>query len=93
MSAKSIPEADGKAILNYHLILAPVIKASPLPAYTAHDPLNQLVGAQESQKDVWQYSPIYYVEVPRHQGFSKVGRWKHEGRNWRVSLCYLDQTF
>ncbi|KAK7733074.1 beta subunit of ATP citrate lyase [Cytospora paraplurivora] len=31
MSAKSILEADGKAILNYHLTRAPVIKPSPLP--------------------------------------------------------------
>ena len=32
MSAKSIHEADGKAILAYHLTRAPVIKPSPLPA-------------------------------------------------------------
>lgn len=31
MSAKSILEADGKAILNYHLTRAPVFKPSPLP--------------------------------------------------------------
>ncbi len=38
MSAKSILEADGKAILNYHLTRAPVIKPSPLPAATKHNP-------------------------------------------------------
>ncbi|TLD25305.1 hypothetical protein PspLS_05993 [Pyricularia sp. CBS 133598] len=38
MSAKSITEADGKAILNYHLTRAPVIKPSPLPAASTHNP-------------------------------------------------------
>ncbi|KAI1457855.1 hypothetical protein F4805DRAFT_426628 [Annulohypoxylon moriforme] len=38
MSAKSILEADGKAILNYHLTRAPVIKPSPLPKPTKHNP-------------------------------------------------------
>ncbi|KAI1934784.1 beta subunit of ATP citrate lyase [Ophidiomyces ophidiicola] len=38
MSAKSIYEADGKAILNYHLTRAPVIKPSPLPAPSSHNP-------------------------------------------------------
>ncbi|OTB01042.1 hypothetical protein M426DRAFT_323822 [Hypoxylon sp. CI-4A] len=38
MSAKSIFEADGKAILNYHLTRAPVIKPSPLPKPTTHNP-------------------------------------------------------
>ncbi|KXX79969.1 putative ATP-citrate synthase subunit 2 [Madurella mycetomatis] len=38
MSAKSILEADGKAILNYHLTRAPVIKPSPLPRPTTHNP-------------------------------------------------------
>jgi len=38
MSAKSILEADGKAILNYHLTRAPVIKPSTLPAPTKHNP-------------------------------------------------------
>lgn len=38
MAAKSILEADGKAILNYHLTRAPVIKPSPLPATTTHNP-------------------------------------------------------
>lgn len=37
MSAKSIFEADGKAILNYHLTRAPVIKPSPLPKPTKHN--------------------------------------------------------
>jgi ATP citrate (pro-S)-lyase len=38
MSAKSILEADGKAILNYHLTRAPVIKPTPLPPSTTHNP-------------------------------------------------------
>ena len=38
MSAKSISEADGKAIINYHLTRAPVIKPTPLPASTKHNP-------------------------------------------------------
>lgn len=38
MSAKSIFEADGKAILNYHLTRAPVIKPTPLPASSTHNP-------------------------------------------------------
>lgn len=38
MSAKAIFEADGKAILNYHLTRAPVIKPSPLPKPTTHNP-------------------------------------------------------
>ena len=42
MSAKSILEADGKAILNYHLTRAPVIKPTPLPPATAHNPPSRL---------------------------------------------------
>lgn len=38
MAAKSILEADGKAILNYHLTRAPVIKPSPLPKSGTHNP-------------------------------------------------------
>src|SRR5438876_426812 len=42
MSAKSILEADGKAILNYHLTRAPVIKPTPLPPSTTHNPAPKL---------------------------------------------------
>lgn len=42
MSAKSIYEADGKAILNYHLTRAPVIKPSPLPPSNTHNPAPRL---------------------------------------------------
>ncbi|MCJ1303089.1 glutathione synthetase ATP-binding domain-like protein [Hypocenomyce scalaris] len=42
MSAKSILEADGKAILNYHLTRAPVIKPTPLPAAATHNPPTKL---------------------------------------------------
>jgi len=38
MSAKSILEADGKAILNYHLTRAPVIKPTPLKSTGVHNP-------------------------------------------------------
>jgi ATP citrate (pro-S)-lyase len=38
MSAKSILEADGKAILNYHLTRAPVIKPTPLKPSGTHNP-------------------------------------------------------
>ncbi|EME78441.1 uncharacterized protein MYCFIDRAFT_51692 [Pseudocercospora fijiensis CIRAD86] len=38
MAAKSILEADGKAILNYHLTRAPVIKPTPLPPQSTHNP-------------------------------------------------------
>ncbi|MCJ1345002.1 glutathione synthetase ATP-binding domain-like protein [Peltigera leucophlebia] len=42
MSAKSILEADGKAILNYHLTRAPVIKPTPLPAAATHNAPSKL---------------------------------------------------
>ena len=38
MAAKSVFEADGKAILNYHLTRAPVIKPTPLPPAATHNP-------------------------------------------------------
>jgi ATP citrate (pro-S)-lyase len=42
MSAKSILEADGKAILNYHLTRAPVIKPTPLKSSGVHNPPTKL---------------------------------------------------
>ncbi len=42
MSAKSILEADGKAILNYHLTRAPVIKPTPLPPAATHNAPSRL---------------------------------------------------
>ncbi len=42
MSAKSILEADGKAILNYHLTRAPLIKLTPLPRSVTHNPPSKL---------------------------------------------------
>ncbi|MCJ1474707.1 glutathione synthetase ATP-binding domain-like protein [Lambiella insularis] len=42
MSAKSILEADGKAILNYHLTRAPVIKPTPLPTAATHNAPSKL---------------------------------------------------
>jgi ATP citrate (pro-S)-lyase len=53
MSAKSIFEADGKAILNYHLTRAPVIKPSPLPPPTKHNPPPRLASLHfPEDKDV-----------------------------------------
>lgn len=46
MSAKAISEADGKAIVNYHLTRAPVIKPSPLPKPTKHNPPARLASLQ-----------------------------------------------
>jgi len=42
MSAKSIFEADGKAILNYHLTRAPLIRSTPLKASGTHNPPSKL---------------------------------------------------
>jgi hypothetical protein len=42
MSAKAILEADGKAIVNYHLTRAPVIKPTPLPPNSTHNPPSKL---------------------------------------------------
>jgi len=42
MSAKAIHEADGKAIINYHLTRAPVIKPSPLPPSKTHNAPSKL---------------------------------------------------
>ncbi|KAL6719363.1 beta subunit of ATP citrate lyase [Lecanora helva] len=46
MSAKSIFEADGKAILNYHLTRAPVIKPTPLPPSATHNPPAKLASIE-----------------------------------------------
>jgi ATP citrate (pro-S)-lyase len=64
MSAKSILEADGKAILNYHLTRAPVIKPTPLPPATNHNPHSKLCslyfGAEDSPKDVLDEAEVKY---------------------------------
>lgn len=49
MAAKSIYEADGKAILNYHLTRAPVIKPSPLPPSATHNPPARLAALNFSE--------------------------------------------
>ncbi|KAM0717192.1 hypothetical protein Q7P37_007044 [Cladosporium fusiforme] len=51
MSAKSILEADGKAILNYHLTRAPVIKPTPLPAPATHNPPAKLASITFAEGD------------------------------------------
>ena len=51
MAAKSILEADGKAILNYHLTRAPVIKPSPLPPPPTHNPPAKLASLRFHDAD------------------------------------------
>jgi len=51
MSAKSILEADGKAVLNYHLTRAPVIKPTPLPAQATHNPPAKLASIHFEEGD------------------------------------------
>ena len=64
MSAKSILEADGKAILNYHLTRAPVIKPTPLPPSTTHNPAPRLASlhfpADAAVKDVLDQAEATY---------------------------------
>lgn len=64
MSAKSIFEADGKAILNYHLTRAPVIKPSPLPTPTKHNPPPRLASLNfpedKSVEDVLNQAEVTY---------------------------------
>ncbi|OJD37669.1 atp-citrate synthase subunit 2 [Diplodia corticola] len=64
MSAKSILEADGKAILNYHLTRAPVIKPTPLPASATHNPPPRLASlhfpADKAVKDVLDQAEVTY---------------------------------
>ncbi|EMC91549.1 hypothetical protein BAUCODRAFT_38661 [Baudoinia panamericana UAMH 10762] len=51
MSAKAICEADGKAILNYHLTRAPVIKPTPLPQQATHNPPAKLATIHFEEHD------------------------------------------
>ena len=64
MSAKSIFEADGKAILNYHLTRAPVVKPSPLPPSTTHNPPPRLASLyfpeDKAVKDVLDQAEVTY---------------------------------
>lgn len=64
MSAKSILEADGKAILNYHLTRAPVIKPTPLPPAATHNPPPKLASlhfaADEDVKGVLDQAEATY---------------------------------
>jgi ATP citrate (pro-S)-lyase len=64
MSAKSILEADGKAILNYHLTRAPVIKPTPLPPSATHNPPSKLASlhfaADEDVKGVLDQAEATY---------------------------------
>jgi ATP citrate (pro-S)-lyase len=64
MSAKSILEADGKAILNYHLTRAPVIKPSPLPLSKTHNPPPKLCSLSfpddEDVEDVLDQAELKY---------------------------------
>lgn len=64
MSAKSILEADGKAILNYHLTRAPVIKPSPLPTSNKHNAPPRLASLHfpddKSVEDVLNQAEVTY---------------------------------
>ena len=64
MSAKSILEADGKAIVNYHLTRAPVIKPTPLPPSSTHNPPPRLASIyfpeDAAVKDVLDQAEITY---------------------------------
>lgn len=64
MSAKSILEADGKAILNYHLTRAPVIKPTPLPPSSTHNPPPRLASIyfpeDAAVKDVLDQTEVVY---------------------------------
>lgn len=53
MSAKAIHEADGKAILSYHLTRSPAIAPTPLPkpAHNAPPKLASIVFAEDSSVD------------------------------------------
>jgi len=64
MSAKSILEADGKAILNYHLTRSSVIKPSPLPPPKSHNPPPKLASLyfpdDEEISDVLDQAEVKY---------------------------------
>ncbi len=64
MSAKAIHEADGKAILNYHLTRANTIKPSPLPRATKHNPPPRLASLHFSEdvnvEDVLSQAEVTY---------------------------------
>lgn len=65
MSAKAILEADGKAILNYHLTRAPVFKPTPLAnAKAVHNPAPRLASlyfAKDANvKDVLDQAEVNY---------------------------------
>lgn len=64
MSAKSITEADGKAILNYHLTRAPVIKPTPLPKSSTHNAAPRLASlhfpADAQVKDILDQAEVTY---------------------------------
>jgi ATP citrate (pro-S)-lyase len=64
MSAKAISEADGKAIVSYHLTRAPTIKPSPLPPSKTHNPPPKLASLRfpddEDIEDVLDQAEIKY---------------------------------
>ena len=77
MSAKSILEADGKAIINYHLTRAPVIKPSPLPPSQKHNPPPRLASLyfpeDANVNDVLDQAEITYPWL-LHQGAKFVAK-------------------
>lgn len=77
MSAKSILEADGKAILNYHLTRAPVIKPTPLPKSATHNPPPRLASLHfpedKSVSDILDQVEITYPWL-LHEGAKFVAK-------------------
>ncbi|KAK0706388.1 hypothetical protein B0T26DRAFT_680077 [Lasiosphaeria miniovina] len=77
MSAKSVSEADGKAIINYHLTRAPVIKPSTLPAPTKHNPPPRLASLyfpeDANPNDILDQAELTYPWL-LHQGAKFVAK-------------------
>ncbi|CAC9885871.1 unnamed protein product [Aureobasidium pullulans] len=80
MSAKSILEADGKAILNYHLTRAPVIKPTPLPL----PPTTTLTPSSAPSTSPQMLPPRTFLTRPRSSksGLLALNKTWAEARAW-----------
>ncbi|KPI38204.1 putative ATP-citrate synthase subunit 2 [Cyphellophora attinorum] len=81
MSAKSILEADGKAILNYHLTRAPLVKPSPLKSTGQHNAPSKLAS-------------IYFPEDEQRRGKSgllALNKTWPEARAWIETKARKEQ--
>ncbi|KAJ6164728.1 putative ATP citrate lyase subunit (Acl) [Penicillium chermesinum] len=85
MSAKSIYEADGKAILNYHLTRAPVIKPTPLPPSSTHNPPARLASLDfpddKAPKD-FVAKPDQLIKRRGKSGLLALNKTWAEAREW-----------